>query len=201
MKLINGHTTLRTIRHDDMEQMRIWRNRECVSRYLVNRHYISVQQQEIWFQTLDYSASIYFMMEESSLAAGVIYAHNIDATTRSFEGSIFIGSGENVNIQLPVKACLMLTLFFFDYLNYENALSKVHRANTPALQMDRRMGFKEISREGEFIYSKCAKDTFRFFTEKMRQSLLYNQGVDVVWEEGDERFSFLLPVIERQGKN
>jgi RimJ/RimL family protein N-acetyltransferase len=201
VKLVNRQTLLRTIQHSDLEQIRTWRNLESVNRYLVNRHHISEQQQETWFNNLDYSTSIYFMMEESSSAPGVIYAHNIDTAAKSFEGSIFIGDMRNVSSQLPVKASLMLTMFFFEHLHYEYALSKVHHANKPALQLDRRLGFKDLGQEGEFIIGQCAKPDFNFRTARLRKSLLNSQGVEIIFEKGDERFHFCTQIWAQHAKD
>ncbi len=190
MILKNGNTSLRTINRNDIAQIRTWRNQESVNRYLVNAARISEEEQEKWFDNIDYSNSIYFMMEEASATFGVIYAHNISLRDKSFEGSIFTGNQNDFNTQLPVKAGLMLTIFFFDRLRFDCAFSKAHHKNKAALDLDRRFGFKELKREDDFIISRCSKADFETHTLRLRKSLLKNQPIEVILEKGDEKFSF-----------
>src|SRR5687767_6546060 len=113
MILRNQRTVLRTIGANDIEQVRIWRNLNVVNRYLSSSGYISKDAQQKWFSSLDYSASIYFMMEESGVPFGMIYANKIDMKDKSFWGSIFVGDEGFANTHLPVKAVMMLFVFFF----------------------------------------------------------------------------------------
>lgn len=191
MKIIHHTTSLRTIQQDDIEQIRLWRNREHVNSYLKTKKFIDAPAQLAWFRALNTSTSIYFIIEEKTVPCGVIYTHNIDLNSRSFEGNIFTGDSNYLNTPLPVKASIMLTIFFFEHLLFDQMFSTVHYNNSAAAQLDTRMGFKVMRRDGDFIFSRCSKVDFEHHTTQLKKSLLRNIPVEVICEKGDERYPFL----------
>ena len=195
MKIIHRNTSLRTINESDIEQIRQWRNVEQVNRYLKAREFIDKQSQLDWFNSLDPHRSIYFMMEERSVPIGVVYAHNINLSERTFEGSIFTGYSSYLKTPLPVKASLMLSAFFFDHLAFEHLFSTVHFKNTAAIEMDERLGFKEIKREGDFVLSRCTKNDFENSSAILKKSLLRNVPLEILLEDEDAKYPFLKTIV------
>ena len=198
MKIIHQNMILRTITKDDIEQIRLWRNSEAVNQYLVTRKTVEQHEQNEWFDSLDPSTSMYFMMEESSMPFGVIYVHDVNQEEGSYWGSIFTGDTNYLNTHLPVKAVIMVVEFFFKHLHFERMYSKVHYKNLAALEMDQRMGFKEISREGEFISSQCSKDDFNRHAKALIKALLKDIPLRLVFDKDDDKHVFLNDMIDRQ---
>jgi RimJ/RimL family protein N-acetyltransferase len=195
MTITHGSLRLETITPADLGLILNWRNAERVNRYLVNREPISQEAQQKWFESLDPATSIFFMIRSEGQSAGLAYAHNI--SEKEFEGSIFIGVPAFENSFIPVKAALMLTVFFFKQLEFVASYSTVHVDNFKALDLDRKLGYCEISRQLPFIKSKCTREDFFAKSDLLIKALFRQEKSKVTFDESDKKYSFLqqhLPV-------
>jgi hypothetical protein len=198
MRITHHGTLLRTINGNDIEQIRIWRNRTYVNRYLLNRKFIEPQEQVNWFKSLNPHNSIYFVMEERMKPFGVIYARNIDFQTKRFEGSIFTGDEDFMETFLPAKAALMLSIFFFENLQFQIATSIVHSDNSNALELDMRLGYREIKTENGYIISECSSQSFELSSRSFKKLLLRNEPIGIEIEPDDQKFPFLQELSNQQ---
>lgn len=192
MIISQGNVVMRTIVAGDLELLRIWRNAENVNRYLKTRKPISPEEQNLWFESLNYNTSIFFMLLIANTPIGLIYAHNIDSGESSFEGSIFIGDDKFKNTIFPVQAAIMLTLTFFNEWHFKYAYSTVHKENLNALDFDRKLGYEEIDSNNAFIKSKCSKDVFLSRSTSLVNFLSKNGHIRLIIENEDERYPFIL---------
>lgn len=192
MIITHGPLQLRTFTSDHLELLRTWRNEQRVNRHLINRNFITVDQQQKWYSSLDFSRAIYFIISQNNEPVGLIYAHNISSQQKSFEGSIFIGNSKYENSFIPIQAVLLLMLFFFNQLEFNTALSTVHKNNKNALDLDLKLGYKVISSQNDFIKSQCSKEDFLLYSSRMLKVLL-NGGNDVKFEleQEDVKYRFL----------
>ena len=190
MIIESGELSLHTITSGDIELLRQWRNEGGVNQYLLSRDPISPEDQQRWFQGLDPAVSIYFLIRVNKQAIGLVYAAGVDKTAGSFEGSIFIGDKAFLKAHYPVKAALMLSWFFFEHLNFQKAYSIVHKLNTSALDLDKRLGYHEFAKENDFIRTICSKLDYLKFTAPFRKMFFRDGLPTLIYQEGDGRFIF-----------
>ncbi len=197
MKIIHQSTILRTICESDIEQIRQWRNADRVNQYLVNRKPISREEQIRWFQGIDPTTSIYFMIDESNISLGTIYVHGIDLEQKSFWGNIFIGNPHFSNSPLVIKSVLLLTIFFFEHLDFDKIYSIMHYKNSAAVEMNKRLGFVEMKRENNFITGICHKNDFELRTKNIRKALLRNIPMKIEVGNEDDKYTFLKSITSQ----
>ena len=190
MIIRHDQLSLQTITISDVELLRKWRNDKKVNKYLLNNDFITSENQLKWFQSLDPSTSIYFLIKENTIPIGLVYANNINKVGLSFEGSIFIGEIAYYNSFAPIKAAILLSFFFFEYLHFNSAYSIVHEQNKSALELDARFGYKEIGRSNEFIKSKCMKEDYLKYSGSFKNILFRNEQPEFLFEDTDIRFQF-----------
>ena len=190
MKIIHQDITLRTIEQADIERIRGWRNDESVNKYLKTRKEISAGEQIEWFNSRDPKTSIYFMMEHVCVPFGLIYVDSINLEEMSFEGSIFTGDSDYMNSHLPVKAIMMLFVLFFEHLHFELLYSRVHYKNAAAVEINRHLGFKDLRREGELIFSRCTKSDFESKSASLKKTLLREIPIEITIDNRDEKYGF-----------
>ena len=191
MIIRHGTLSLQTISIDDLELIRNWRNDSSVNQYLLTRNVISFQQQLEWFSSLNNGTSIYFILKNEDNSIGLVYAHKIDCINRSFEGSIFIGDEQYLSSHYPVKAVLMLSFFLFEKLQFKTAYSIVNRKNKNAIDLDSRLGYRTIDGDMNFVRNLCHADDFLKFTESFRKVLFKGINPEIIYQDGDERFTFI----------
>jgi UDP-4-amino-4,6-dideoxy-N-acetyl-beta-L-altrosamine N-acetyltransferase len=191
MLITHSNLQLKTITTEDLELLRQWRNSEEVNRYLVNRPVITPEAQLRWHQNLNPDDSIYFMIIADSKKTGLAYARNINVLKKSFEGGIFIGEAVFADSFVPVKVALLLTVFFFDHVGFTSTYSTVHEENFKALDFDKKLGYREVSRTPPFILSKCTKNDFLSTADPLIKVLLRGENMQITTEPGDRKYSFL----------
>jgi hypothetical protein len=121
---------------------------------------------------------------------GMVYASGINEQELSFEGSIFIGEKDFANTFYPVKAALMLSYLFFEKAYFEKAYSTVNRKNTNAMDLDSRLGYKEILGDKDFVKSECTREAYFKHTEVFKKMFFRNDLPEIITEEDDSRFTF-----------
>ena len=190
MIIRHGTLSLHTITSDDLELLRNWRNDKDVNKYLITDLIISHDQQIIWYNSLDFSTSIYFLFRENDIPIGLAYAREINTNTDSFEGSIFIGDKQYLITHHPVKASLMLSYLLFEKLHFKTAYSIVHRKNKSALDLDNRFGYKEIGGDINFVRNTCTVEDYLKSTYPFRKFFFKNELIEIIYENGDEKYTF-----------
>ena len=151
---------------------------------------ISSDQQIIWYNSLDFSTSIYFLLREKGNPIGLVYAHQLNTSTGSFEGSIFIGDNQYLITHHPVKAALMLSHLLFEKFHFKTAYSIVHRENKSALDLDNRLGYKEVGGDINFVRNACTAEDYLKSTYPFRKFFFKNEPIEIIYENGDDKYTF-----------
>lgn len=177
LTLAHGSLTLRPLQRQYLEQLRQWRNQPETNRYLVTRLYITPEQQLHWFEELDWHRNAYFVIIHKDTAVGLVYAHRINIAEKSFEGSILIGNSEYLNTYVPVKAILMLMIYFTSTLGFELIYSTVHPDNRNALELDHALGFKPVHMDNGYQVSRCTASNFFVHSKPYIKALFGSKDV------------------------
>ena len=191
MRITHGNTVLRSLEEEDLELIRNWRNDQLVNEHLLNREYISQEEQLEWFKTLDSEGSLYLLIEEDNQPLGLIYANQINLEKHSFWGNVMMGNQESKDSWTSVKAVLLLCDFMFIQCNFKAIYSVVNKTNGPALAMNRRMGFVSYEETDSLYYECCEiKEHYRK-TKRIRAVVLGSKKTLLTMEDGDKKGAFL----------
>ncbi len=135
--------TLRTMQEDDLELVRMQRNRPDMRALMTTDHEITREEMENWFKSLpqDY---YYFMVEWEGRIVGQVNLKGIDETTAD-PGLIFWDDG------FANKTCVAILAFYeyaFKTLGYKRFKGIIVKDNKKSLRLNKGLGFKFIG-EGE----------------------------------------------------
>jgi UDP-4-amino-4,6-dideoxy-N-acetyl-beta-L-altrosamine N-acetyltransferase len=132
---------LRRITQNDIELIRINRNRDSIRKNMSYQKKISPKAQEIWFQSVNNPNNYYFVIEYNGEKIGVINSKNIHWEDNYGEGGIFVWNEEYIGTTIPTCASLVLLNLSFDILNFDKSYIRVLRSNENAINYNKMLGY------------------------------------------------------------
>lgn len=141
MIISKGNIVFRRLIHDDIELVRKWRNSSQVSQFMEYRDYITPEMQEKWFQSVNNSNNLYFIIEYKSEKIGLINGKDIDWDKKTMEVGVFIAIEKYLNTEIPLLAVLVfgeLGVVTFELTAYAHIL----KTNDRAIRYNKFIGFE-----------------------------------------------------------
>lgn len=160
MKLTGYGIVLRRVSKDDVQQIRMWRNAPHVLSQMFFQEEISDLQQLAWFDSIDNPLNYYFIISAQGEDVGVIYAKNVNPTTLTGEGGIFMGKQEILTTQIPALASLLLLRFCFEKLGVNASIAQVKADNSVARSFNEMLGYECISQNENKLTMVLTKEGF-----------------------------------------
>jgi len=150
--------TLVSVEENNLEQLRVWRNRPGLRKYFREHREISKIMQEKWFKKINEdSEQVNFQIhdKETNKLIGHCGLYYINWIHRHAEFGIYIGDDNFRNGGWGSDALRTLINYGFDDLNLNRIWCEVYSNNT-ALEVYKHLGFKEegVLRESYFNEGK-----------------------------------------------
>ncbi len=162
---------LRPLKHEDIEQLRIWRNNTYQTRFLRPIGFIDPDMQEKWFKNyLNNNNDIIFAIEETEnlkRLVGSVSIYNIFNCQAEF-GRIQIGDDQAHGRGIGKLATAISVAFGFQKLNLKKITACVHQDNIAAYNIYMKVGFIITGRQ----FSEVGGE--EFLIEIDREKLLNN---------------------------
>ena len=147
---------LRTVEQDDIELLRNWRNREDIRSMMKSTSYITEEQQQAWFESLEEATHVrHFLISYkgqdigSSTLTGVKFVAGFTddlENASEIEPGLYIGEEKYRNNILAFAPSLVACDFCFDELQVKKLIATVNKENKQALAYNNMLGYKEESR-------------------------------------------------------
>ncbi|MCZ2393663.1 MAG: GNAT family N-acetyltransferase [Chitinophagales bacterium] len=160
MEIKIENLTLRKMVHADIELVRRYRNDNQNNKFLINKKYISREQQEKWFASIDWRKELYWLIEFDEEKRGLIYINNWNKITNSAETNIFIFNKIDSGSPNFIKSLYLITDYCFNQLKITTLFSKIHQDNLAALEVDLFLGFEKYAKRNKLFFLKCTKTSF-----------------------------------------
>ena len=140
---IEAHgAVLRRLRHEDIEQVRRWRNQPDVNQFMERREEITPEGQQRWFAGLDPQRQFFYVIEWQGRDVGVVNLKDFDPVEGCAEGGIYIADAEHRNGFAGLAAMLAMYDFGFEALGLRKAVIHVLRDNARAIRFNQSLGFR-----------------------------------------------------------
>lgn len=131
---------LKALTYDDIELVRFWRNSDEIKRYALNQDYISKEQQEAWFTSLQSSADEYFIIETANQPIGLIWFNN---RTDGIETGFYLYDHKKQNTLTPYKIVTLFHDYLFNSKGFTTLTCKIMHNNPRALRFNLSLGYQE----------------------------------------------------------
>lgn len=134
--------TLKRLKEDDIELLRVKRNSEAIRQTMYYRSTITPEMQREWFESINNKYNGYFIIIYHYKKIGVIHGKNIDFDKRTCEGGIFIWDMDYLNTTIPSLASIILNDWTFYYIKFNSVFAKVLSDNKTALTYNKMIGYE-----------------------------------------------------------
>ena len=138
---IEGYGITQTrVQEEDIELIRQWRTDPRVSQYMFYRGGITPAQQLAWFRAIDNDRNYFFIVHHEGRKIGLNSIKNIDWTTRSGEGGLFIVPEELRQSLLVFRIAIPPLIWLFEHLDFGAVHAAVHPENKRAIRYNKSLG-------------------------------------------------------------
>lgn len=140
---------LHRMKRDDIELIRVMRNRDDIRSRMFEQTVILPEQQEKWFMSVNNMHNYYFLIHYHEAKIGLIYGKNIDYKARENEGGIFIWDDSMIGSGIPTKASICLMELSFEFFLASKVHARVRKDNIGAYRHNLSLGYRPFPELGE----------------------------------------------------
>lgn len=176
---------LRSLGQADLEMVRIARNSEFIRSKMIYREDISEQQQQMWYNSLNPLTDLYFVIEDSKMAHGLINVKNINYESDESESGLFIWNSAALLSPIPVVASWIISEAGYGFLGGTHNTIRVLKNNTEAINFNKKMGFAIVEENDNSIIMQQTVHSFSAATLADRTRMLNKSNNSLIATFGD----------------
>ena len=165
---------IRQIKKEDLENLRVWRNRADIGKYLRPINHISEEEQLNWFeQYLNDEQNITFAIVETKTLnrmVGSVSLYDFDGSISDC-GKTVIGDPEASGMNLGFKGEVLALHVGFQKLGVESYITEVNKDNIKSQKMTKKLGFTKVGERPlpyggeEDLFEMTKKDFYELHNE------------------------------------
>jgi UDP-4-amino-4,6-dideoxy-N-acetyl-beta-L-altrosamine N-acetyltransferase len=168
MILNNYNIVLEPLQIDKLETVRLWRNKEQVSKFMEFKEEISKEQQITWFQNINPQNEYYFIIQKDAVSIGLIHINKVNREEKNAEVGLFIGESNYAGTGITIGASLNLLDFAFENLNLIEVIAKINNENINAVKYNSFLGFTlSHPLNSDFSLWKLTKEAYEISKPKL----------------------------------
>lgn len=154
----------RKLTYSDLEIVRTWRNKPSIHQNFINKTYISATQQKLWFEKIQKTNDIYYIVEYLEKPVAIFYLTNLDNTAKKAEPNGFIGEEKILKTHIAGKILIEFFKIAFNTLNLEELNGKILKSNHSFIDIHKKFGAEIKSlNETEYVKTSLSKKAFIIF--------------------------------------
>lgn len=177
---VYGNVRIRPLNHDDIEQLRVWRNDKEKTKYLRNIGTITSEMQEAWFtEYTNRDTDVVFAIEEISELNRLVGSLSLYNFTNDIAeiGKIQIGDEEAHGKGIGRISFVLAMLIGFQKFGLKEIIASVNPENIPAYKNYIRIGFEIV---GQHNFMDGIEYELFINFNKLRKKFLYVSEIKVM---------------------
>ena len=146
------------LKEEDIELVREWRNSPEVSQYMFGDDFITKEQQERWFDSINRETkSKYWIIKYEEKKLGVASIVRIDKNLQSCHWGFYLGDSSIRGAGIGTKVEYNVIKYVFDCLNLNKLQCEVFTTNEKVIKMQEKFGFRREAYYREHCIKKNKK--------------------------------------------
>lgn len=145
---------LHQLEYNDIELVRIQRNKESIRSKMLYQSIITPEQQDKWFETINNANSFYFIIHYDGKKIGLAHSKNIDWKKKEDEGGIFIWDENYWNTGIAAKSSILMMQLCFEVIELQKTFAKVHKKNSDAKHFNLSIGYTQTEIENQMVLTR-----------------------------------------------
>lgn len=142
-----------TIKEQDIELVRNWRNSKEVAKYMYTSDFISEDQQKKWFEKIKNDPTCrYWIILYEGKKLGLASITRIDNLSNSCYWAFYLGDNSNRGAGIGSKVEMNIIKYVFDELKLNKLCCEVFEFNESVIRMHEKFGFRREAFYRQHIY-------------------------------------------------
>lgn len=164
---------LASLKADQLEMVRQWRNADHVRPFMTYREVIHPEGQEEWFRSLQTNKDFYFIFYDGKTPVGLINLKAMHTEIKTAEAGIFTGDTRYLGSTVPLRAILVLMDLAFYFFGLEKLFARIEDHHCEAIAMNQALGYAPLPKVQETSYThyEVTEPVYRRNTGGWRQVL------------------------------
>lgn len=176
------------LQEHEIELVRYWRNKSDISNFMEYRRYITPQQQQEWFRSINNKFNYYFIIEYDGKKVGLINSKNYDPQQGFSEGGIFIWDKAYIDSYVAIYSTLCFLNFIFHKLKIsKTSVARILRNNPRAIQYNKQIGYRLLPDQENIenqLYELSEEDYLEKGGKLNKAAALLNPGKETLRYSG-----------------
>lgn len=171
MQITGYGVTLVSLKQEQIEMVRQWRNADAIAKHMEYREHITAQMQQNWFDGLRPLNDWYFVIYYLNEPIGLIHASQIDWDTKTGDAGLFIADERYLGTHVSVLASLSMVDAVFHISDLQQLRAKVMLNNSVAAHYNQKLGFQlQPNQQGQpFQQYLLTKENYTTASEPLRK--------------------------------
>ena len=132
---------------------------------------ISIENQIKWFESINNKHNFYFLIEYDNKFIGLINGKNVDYTSRTMEGGIFLWDTKYWKSHIPVIASIIMNDCNFLISNFNFVFAQVLRNNRNAVKYNMSMGYEIVKETKNIVIMRLSRENYIKKSKKLRRAI------------------------------
>lgn len=181
MKFFKYGIILESLKEEDLELVRQWRNSDPVRLNMNYKEIITPEMQREWFNSINNMNFHYVIFQYKGEKIGLLNDKNIDWESRTSETGIFIGRPEYFHSFVPYLVSVAGIETFFYLLGWKKQFAHVLRSNTNAIKYNHELGYRLCEGQDGIEHQRyeMTRESFEQSAGKIRKMVRSVSGNDI----------------------
>lgn len=165
--------TLKRLTVADIEEVRLWRNKQFIQNKMLFKEEITPEMQAKWFASINNKFNYYFIIiDEKGKRVGLINSKNASVEKKEGEGGIFISDVDTWNTTTPIIASIIIINFSIVQLtSFDRSIIRVLKSNESAIEYNKRLGYLPSSEDEQTMVMELTKESYLKAIQPIKKTL------------------------------
>lgn len=143
---------LTPIKQEEIEMVRQWRNTPRIQELMLDKHHITAEQQQIWFDKVSVSEQqFYLLVSFKQEPIGVASLIEIDPLTGTCEPGMYIYNEKYQGNIIPFSVAFALNDLAFEVFKLTCLKGKIYQSNRLSLRFHKACGYEPTGKKDDLL--------------------------------------------------
>lgn len=165
---------LREVKSTDLEQLRVWRNRDDIRLNMLDQRVISSQMQQAWYNKIQEAKdqlNLVISYQGNAIGAANLKTTADNLNNEDLEPGFYIGDESLRGSMLAFAPAILLNDLAFERFNARGLYAQVLITNKAALKFNKLLGYMVENEDNSWVSMKLTKDAHERASAGMRKIL------------------------------
>lgn len=165
---------LSSLKQDQIELVRRWRNTPRIRDLMLDKQYISTEQQQLWFDKVwESEEQLYLLVSFKQEAIGMASLINIDPLNATCEPGMYIYSQQYQGNIIPFSVAFALNDIAFEVFNMVCLKGKIYQSNKSSVRFHKACGYQSSGLKDDLLLFELEQQNYLKARDKLSRFMRF----------------------------